>query len=122
MGLAVLSDAIGERLHAPVLGLGDLAAHPFDDVFVLIGEFIHLLRAKILARKEYVLVKRHAVPFLFQCNAPAPSPSSLSERLDAQKAETPGRRASGPAAKRPSVRFPTGIVRSAGLYVIAPKR
>src|SRR5918996_6119048 len=99
MGLAVLADAIGERLHSPILGLGNLAAHPVDDGFVLVGEFLHLLRPKILARKEYVFVKRHAVPFLCQSNAPAPSPSSLPERLDAQKAETPGRRASAPCRK-----------------------
>jgi hypothetical protein len=77
MGLAVLADAVRERFHAPVLGLIDLAAHPFDGRFVLIGEFFHLLRAKILARKKNVLVKGHAVPFPVSNLTPAPSPSSL---------------------------------------------
>jgi hypothetical protein len=70
VGLAVLADAVGEGFHAPVFGLVDLAAQSFDDGFVLVGEFFHLLRAKILARKKNVLVKRHAVPFLFQSNGP----------------------------------------------------
>ena len=52
MRLAVLAQAIGEGLHAPLLGLGDLAAHLLDDAFELGGQFFDLLRADVLARRK----------------------------------------------------------------------
>ena len=54
--LAVLADAEGERLHAPIFGLGDLAAHLLDDAVELRGQFLDLLRADVLAREIDVLV------------------------------------------------------------------
>jgi len=65
--LAVLADAVGKGLHAPIFGLGDLAAHLLDDGLVLLGERLDLLRGYVLTRKVYVFVKRHGWPFLIQC-------------------------------------------------------
>ena len=56
MRLAILAQAIGERLHAPLFDLGDLAAHLFDDALELGGQFFDLLRAGVLARQEDVFV------------------------------------------------------------------
>ena len=42
--LAVLVHAVGERLDAPVFGLGDLAAGLLDDAGELGGQFLDLLR------------------------------------------------------------------------------
>ena len=63
--LAVLAQPVGERLDAPLLGLGDLAAHLLDDADELGGQFLDLLRADVLARKEDVFVERHEMPFPF---------------------------------------------------------
>ena len=65
VSLAVLVHAIGEGAHAPVLGLGDLAAETFDHAGNLRGEFLNLLGARILTREKNMLVKRHGSPF--QC-------------------------------------------------------
>jgi hypothetical protein len=59
MRLAVLLDAIAERLHAPVLGLGDRAAIRLDDALELVDKGLDLLRADILSREQYVLVQCH---------------------------------------------------------------
>ena len=56
MRLAVLADAVGEGLHAPIFGLGDLAAQTFDDGLELGGQVLDLLRADVLARKIDVFV------------------------------------------------------------------
>ena len=59
--LAVLADAVGEGLHPPIFGLGDLPAHLLDDAFVLRGERFDLLRAGVLAREVDVFVERHGL-------------------------------------------------------------
>src|SRR4051812_45067008 len=58
----------------------------------------------------------------FNPTTPAPSPSSLRKgsMLRRRKLRNAGRVALPP--KRPSVRFPTGIVRSGGLYGIGAER
>ncbi len=63
MRLAVLAQPIGEGLDAPLLELGDLAAHLLDDALELGGQFFDLLRADVLARQEDVFVERHGMPF-----------------------------------------------------------
>ena len=63
MRLAVLADAVGEGLQAPILVLGDLAAQLPDDPGQLRGQFLNLLRAQVLARKVDVFVQRHEMPF-----------------------------------------------------------
>ena len=60
--LAVLLDAEVQRLHAPVLVLGDLATEPLDDRRELLGQVFDLLRADVLARKIDVLIIRHEMP------------------------------------------------------------
>ncbi len=50
VSFAVLAHAVGERLHAPLLDLGDLAAHLLDDALELGGELLDLLGARVLAR------------------------------------------------------------------------
>src|SRR4029079_8576526 len=64
MRLAVLVHAVGEGAHAPVLGLGDLAAGLFDNAGHLGGQFFHLLGARVLTREKNMLIKRHGDPFL----------------------------------------------------------
>ena len=59
MRLAVLFDAIGEGLHAPIFALGDAAAVGRDDILELIGQGIQLLSGEVLTRKIDMLVKRH---------------------------------------------------------------
>jgi hypothetical protein len=59
MRLAVLLDAEGEGLDAPVLRLGDLAAAGGDEALELLGQGIDLRVRCILARQEYVLVESH---------------------------------------------------------------
>ncbi len=57
MCLAVLADAEGERLDAPVFGIADeLAAEALDDALESGRHFLDLLRAQILARQIDVLV------------------------------------------------------------------
>src|SRR5262249_40687412 len=111
MGLAVLAQAVGQRLDAPLLGLGDLAAHLLDDAFELRGQFLDLLRARVLARQETVFVARHADAFPFSAMLlPARSPSSLSgkaRKLGRREHGTPG--PSGPAVGS----FDQAAVRSA---------
>src|SRR5262245_37141500 len=48
--LAVLADAEGQGLDAPVFVLGDLATQLLDDAGQLRGQFLDLLRADVLAR------------------------------------------------------------------------
>lgn len=78
MRLAVLADAVGEGLQPPILGLADLAATGLDDALVLLDKRIHLLRADIRTRQEYVFIKRHCGPSFWHCatHVPARSPSS----------------------------------------------
>src|SRR5262249_8514126 len=120
MGLAVLAQAVGQRLDAPLLGLGDLAAHLLDDAFELRGQFLDLLSARVLARQENVFVERHADAFPFSHAPPARSPSSpFGKGSKAQKAGTRDARPIGPcrrvAARRPSVQLPAGIERKRAL-------
>jgi len=49
MGLAVLADAIGQGLDAPVFRLRDAAAHLLDDTPVTVRQFVHLLLRQILS-------------------------------------------------------------------------
>src|SRR5499427_6554688 len=76
MCLAVLTQTVGEGLHAPLLGLGDLAPHLLDDGLELGGQFFDLLRAGVLARQEDVFVEWHSMPFPCSMLHPARSPSS----------------------------------------------
>ena len=64
MRLAVLLDAVGEGLQAPVLDPTDLAAVRFEDALVLLDEGFDLLGRNVLPRKEYVFVKCHDVACL----------------------------------------------------------
>src|SRR5262249_36158034 len=64
MRLAVLVHAIGEGAHAPVLGLGDLAAGLLDNAGHLGGQFFHLLGARVRTREKNILVKRYGFPSL----------------------------------------------------------
>ncbi len=61
--LAVLAQPIGEGLDAPLLELGDLAAHLLDDALEMVGQFFDLLRADVLARHEDVFIEGHGMPF-----------------------------------------------------------
>src|SRR5262249_39591588 len=60
MRLAVLADAIGQGLDAPILHLWDVAAHLLDDALVAGGKFIDLLLRQILPRQKDMLVQWHA--------------------------------------------------------------
>jgi hypothetical protein len=57
--LAVLLDAVGQGLEAPVFYAPDLATIRFDDTLVLFDEGINLLGGHILPGKEYMFVKSH---------------------------------------------------------------
>src|SRR6185436_17388688 len=97
MRFAILVHAVGERTHAPVLGLGDLAAEPFDDARHLGGQLFDLLGARILAREKNMLVKRHGCPFLVLARSPAASPSRPLERTRvSSEGGSTGRRADWP--------------------------
>src|SRR5687767_14153411 len=75
MRLAVLADAVGERLDPPVFRVADqLAAETFDDALEVGRHFLDLLRAQILARHIDVFVQWHGMPFPVVVR-PAPSPS-----------------------------------------------
>src|SRR5205085_8961408 len=98
MRFAILVHAVGEGAHAPVLGLGDLAAEPFDDASHLGGQLFDLLGARMLTREKNMLIKRHECPFLELARFPAASPSRPSERTRyAQKAEARDDGPTGPA-------------------------
>ena len=60
---AVLANAIGEGLQAPIFVLGDLATHLPDHSGQLRGQFLDLLRAQVLAREVDVFIQRHEMPF-----------------------------------------------------------
>src|SRR5690606_8395296 len=65
MGLAVLLDAAGGGLEAPVLDPAGRAAVRFDHALVLFDESVDLLGGHVLAGQEYMFVKSHvALPFL----------------------------------------------------------
>src|SRR5262249_24209985 len=101
MRLAVLTQTVGEGLNAPLLGLGDLAPHLFDDGLELGGQFFDLLRAGVLAREEDVFVEWHPMPFPCSLLHPARSPSSpFGKGSNAQKART---RDAGPSALPPGI-------------------
>src|SRR4029079_8489113 len=63
MRLAVLPQTIGEGLHAPLLGLDDLASHLLENAGELGGKFFDLLGAGILARQEDVFIEGHRYAF-----------------------------------------------------------
>ena len=63
VSLAVLLDPVGEGLHAPHLGLLDLATVLLDDALVLVDHRLDLLRRHVLASQEDVFVERHSGPF-----------------------------------------------------------
>src|SRR5271155_382343 len=127
MRFAVLAQPVGEGLHPPVFGLLDRAAEPLDDAFQLRGQFLHLLRAGVLARKVDVFVKRHECPFLVCHARPGAKPlEPFGKGSNALKAGTPdaGPRM-GPTViwnSRPSVQPPAGVERKPGLYAAGPKR
>src|SRR5690606_8025083 len=64
MRLAVLADAVGETLEAPIFILGDLAAALGEDFGQRSGEVFDLLLGNVLARQEDMLVKGHECAFL----------------------------------------------------------
>src|ERR1700730_5286247 len=119
MCLAVLVHAVGQRTHAPVLGLGDLAARLCDDAGHLGGQFFDLLGARILTREKNMLIKRHGCPFQVLARFPAASPSNPSERTRiSSEGGSTGRRTDWPChiniadkvkLLRPSVQLPAGI-------------
>ena len=118
MRLAVLAQPIGQRFHAPIFGLGDGAAHSFDDALQMCRQFLHLLRAGVLARKVDVLVERHRCPFLRCRRSPRrEAPRTLRERLECSEGGNTGRRTGkvlpGPdgCGTRPSVQPPAGVER-----------
>src|SRR5262249_4236826 len=101
--LAVLAQAIGKRLDAPLLELRDLAPQLFDDAFELGGQLFDLLRTHILARQEHVFVKRHAMPF--PCSVHARTRrvalralSGKARKLRRREHGTPGHQALPPAS------------------------
>src|SRR4029077_11531176 len=115
--------------HAPVLGLGDLAAKPFDDARHLGGQLFDLLGARILKREKTMLIKRHGCPFLCWRGSRRQALRDLRKGLDnAQKAEARDDGTTGPATAitpkrnnalkvqllRPSVQLPAGIHGCAG--------
>jgi hypothetical protein len=59
MRLAVLVDAVGEGLQAPVFNAPDFAAISFDHTLVLFYEGFDLLAGDILPGKEYMFIKSH---------------------------------------------------------------
>ena len=64
MRLAVLADAEGQRLDAPVFRVADqLAAEALDDALETGRHLLDLLRAQILARQIDVFVQWHGMPF-----------------------------------------------------------
>jgi hypothetical protein len=74
MRLAVLLDAVGQGLEAPVFDTADLAAERFDHTLVLFDESVDLLGGHVLAGQEYMFVESHvALPFLRLHPKPAPS-------------------------------------------------
>ena len=98
--LAVLADAIGEGLQAPIFVLGDFAAHLPDDTGQLRGQFFDLLRAQILARKVDVFVQRHeCLSLRFKSSVLDPGAKPLEpfgERLECSEGGSTGRRAKWP--------------------------
>src|SRR5882724_1362333 len=100
MGLAVLAQPVGERLHAPLLELGDLAAILLDHAFELVGQFLGLLRAQVLARKHDVFIERHAKAFPGCSSSRRQALQALRERLESlSKAGTRDAGPTGPAAR-----------------------
>src|SRR5262249_34842881 len=78
MRLPVLAQPIGQGLYAPLLRLCDLASRLLNHAFELRRELFDLLRARVLARQEYVFIERHADAFPRDRPClPAQSPSSL---------------------------------------------
>ena len=57
--LAILADAVGEGLHAPVFFLLDRTLTGLDHTLVLGDHFFDLLRGHVLTREKNMLVKRH---------------------------------------------------------------
>src|SRR4051812_18393665 len=120
MRLAILVHAIGQRAHAPVFRLHDLAAALFDDAAHLGGQFFDLLGARILTREKNMLIERHGCPFLCWRSSRRQALANPSERTRSSSSEggSTGRRTDWPcrikiAEKvkllRPSVQLPAGI-------------
>src|SRR5262249_50582081 len=126
MRLAVLAQTVGEGLHAPLLGLGDLATHLFDDGLELGGQCFDLLRAGVLAREEDVFVEWHPMPFpcsLLPRREALRALSGKARMLRRREHGTPDHRPCRSAlTKQPSVQFPAGIERKRGLYGVPTKR
>jgi hypothetical protein len=59
VSLAVLLDAIGEGLQAPIFGLADRPSALLQNGAKTLKEGIDLLGGNILPRQKYMLVKRH---------------------------------------------------------------
>src|SRR2546423_5195980 len=118
MRLAVLADAEGERLDAPVFRVADkLATKPLDDALEVGRHFLDLLRAEILARQIDVFVQWHGMPFPCVSRVRRQAPRALREGREVlRKAGTLDAGPCGPAGPwqgRPSVQLPAGIERRA---------
>jgi hypothetical protein len=99
MGLTVLSQAIGEGLYAPIFGFGDRSAEPFNDALQLRSQFLHLLRAGVLARKIDVFVERHdALSSIAKLAVGAKPLEPFGKGSNALKAGTPDAGPKGPTA------------------------
>src|SRR5262245_6737863 len=104
MRLAVLAQAVAERLEAPVLGFADAAAHLFNDSLELGGQLVDLLRRHVLTRQVHVFIKRHESAFPRLCRRSGAKP--LEPFGKARTLEMRGHGTPGPKAlprERPSV-------------------
>src|ERR1700691_2058199 len=103
MCFAVLAEPVGERFYAPIFGLFDRSAEPFDDALQLRGQFLDLLRAGVLAREIDVFIERHSCPFLICHARPGAKPlEPFGKGSNALKAGTPdaGPLPLGPTAQK----------------------
>src|SRR6266436_5990227 len=97
MRFAILVHAVGERTHAPVFGLGDLAAGLLDNAGHLGGQFLDLLGARILAREKNMLVERHDGPCLcWRGPGVKPFEAFGKDSWDSSEGGNTGRRADWP--------------------------
>ena len=120
MRLAVLPQTIGEGLHAPLLGLDDLASHLLENAGELGGKLFDLLRAGILARQEDVFIEGHRYAFpcvMLPRREALRTLSGKARMLRRREHGTPDHQAlpHGWLPMRPSVQLPAGIERKRGL-------
>ena len=105
--LAVLLDAEGEDLQAPIFGLADRAAGARDHALELLDQLVDLCTRYVLTGQEHMLVECHdvlAFPRFVASRASGAEPlASLVERLErpvSRKSGDTGRRENTPAMRR----------------------